>query len=87
MKRKINSSKNYTRTHAKTHWSQHTPSTVSISCSHANLLSHSLSLKELIILVHIYLLLRRSSKQWTKSYSTTQHSTIITNQERNFYTQ
>ena len=35
----------------------------------------------------IYLLLRRSSKQWTKSYSTTQHSTIITNQERNLYTQ
>ena len=36
---------------------------------------------------YIYLLLRRSSKQWTKSYSTTQHSTIITNQERNLYTQ
>jgi len=35
----------------------------------------------------IYLLLRRSSKQWTKSYSTTQHSTVITNQERNLYTQ
>ena len=34
----------------------------------------------------IYLLLHRSSKQWTKSYRTTQHSTIITNQERNLYT-
>ena len=36
--------------------------------------------------IYIYLLLRRSSKQWTKSYSKTQHSTLITNQERNLYT-